>query len=152
MATIQIKHRFTAAVLYEHQTTDERQASGLATRDALEAACKAGASLARANLADGTKFVGDRPVLQIGPIGSRSATLTLYLTSTGPLVRAGCFSGDLEKFESAVVKTHAGSPEHLLPYSAAIALMRAHAAQWTPQASSSSAESEASVNTQETVA
>lgn len=31
-------------VLFEHPTTDERQASGLAVRDALEAACKAGAT------------------------------------------------------------------------------------------------------------
>ena len=49
--TIQIRHRYTDAVLFEHQTTPERQASGLAMRDALEAATKAGANLAGANLA-----------------------------------------------------------------------------------------------------
>ena len=50
--TIEIKHRYTGAVLYTHQTTDERQASGLSMRDALEVACKAGANLAGAYLAD----------------------------------------------------------------------------------------------------
>jgi len=52
MSAITIKHRFTDAVLYTHETTDERQASGLALRDALEAACKSGANLSGANLSD----------------------------------------------------------------------------------------------------
>jgi hypothetical protein len=51
MATVQIKHRHTDAVLFTHETTEERQASGLAMRDALEAATKARANLAGANLA-----------------------------------------------------------------------------------------------------
>jgi hypothetical protein len=50
MPTIQIKHRYTDAVLYEHETTDARQSSGLAMRDALEAASKAGANLSDAYL------------------------------------------------------------------------------------------------------
>jgi hypothetical protein len=48
---VEIKHRYTGAVLYAHETTAERQASGMAMRDALEAACKARADLADANLA-----------------------------------------------------------------------------------------------------
>lgn len=47
---IEIKHRHTGAVLYAHKTTAERQSSGLAMRDALEAAHKAGANLGGANL------------------------------------------------------------------------------------------------------
>ena len=50
MSTIQIKHRYTGAVLYEHEPTDEQQASGLAMRAALEAAVKCGANLSDANL------------------------------------------------------------------------------------------------------
>ena len=50
MSTIQIKHRYTGAVLYEHEPTDEQQASGLAMRAALEAAVKCGANLSGANL------------------------------------------------------------------------------------------------------
>ena len=38
MSTIQIKNRYTGAVLYEHEPTDEQQASGLAMRAALDAA------------------------------------------------------------------------------------------------------------------
>ena len=52
MSTIQIKHRYTGAVLYEHEPTDEQQASGLAMRAALEAAVKCGANLSGANLSD----------------------------------------------------------------------------------------------------
>ena len=50
MPTITIRHRWTDAVLYSHETTDERQASGLAMRDALEAAVKSNADLSKANL------------------------------------------------------------------------------------------------------
>ena len=50
MSTIQIKHRYTGAVLYEHEPTDEQQASGLAMRAALEAAVKCDANLSGANL------------------------------------------------------------------------------------------------------
>ncbi|MDP3139832.1 MAG: pentapeptide repeat-containing protein [Burkholderiaceae bacterium] len=50
MATVLIKHRFTDAVLFSHETTDERQARGRAVRVALEAATNSGAYLRGANL------------------------------------------------------------------------------------------------------
>ena len=50
MSTIQIKHRYTGAVLYEHEPTDEQQASGLAMRAAIEATVKCNADLRGANL------------------------------------------------------------------------------------------------------
>ena len=50
MPTITIRSRWTDAVLYSHETTDERQASGFAMRDALEAATAARANLSGANL------------------------------------------------------------------------------------------------------
>ena len=50
MSTIQIKHRYTGAVLYEHEPSDEQQASGLAMRAALEAAVKRNADLSGADL------------------------------------------------------------------------------------------------------
>ena len=52
MSTIQIKHRYTDVVLFEHEPTDEQQASGLAMRAALEAAVKCNANLSGANLSD----------------------------------------------------------------------------------------------------
>ncbi|WP_206689766.1 pentapeptide repeat-containing protein, partial [Streptococcus pseudopneumoniae] len=42
----------SSVVLYELETSQERQESGLAMRDALEAACKSGANLSGANLRD----------------------------------------------------------------------------------------------------
>ncbi len=52
MHTITIKHRYTGAVLFEFQATDEQQASGMAVRHALEAAAKSDADLRGANLID----------------------------------------------------------------------------------------------------
>ena len=49
--TIEIKHRFTYAVLFSFEATDEQHSSGLAMRHALEAAVEARANLAGANLA-----------------------------------------------------------------------------------------------------
>jgi hypothetical protein len=51
--TINIVSRWDSSrVLFSHETTAERQASGLAMRDALEAAVKSGANLRGANLID----------------------------------------------------------------------------------------------------
>ena len=50
MSTIQIKHRYAGAVMYEHEPTDEQQASGLAMRATLEAAVKCNADLRGADL------------------------------------------------------------------------------------------------------
>ena len=47
---ITIKHRLTDAVLFEHETTEERMATGLAMRDAVEAAVCSRANLRGANL------------------------------------------------------------------------------------------------------
>ena len=49
-AKIVIKHRYTDAVLFEYQPTEEQQASGLAMRAALESAASGGADLGGANL------------------------------------------------------------------------------------------------------
>jgi len=47
---ITIRNRCTNATIYTHEATAERQASGLAMQDALEAAVKSGANLSGANL------------------------------------------------------------------------------------------------------
>ena len=49
-AKIVIKHRYTDAILFEYQPTDEQQAGGMAMRSALEAAVSGGANLRGANL------------------------------------------------------------------------------------------------------
>ena len=88
------------------------------------------ADLRGANLR-GAKLVGDRPVLMIGPVGSRSDYLTAYVTDAGVRVRAGCFFGSLDAFRAAVVETH-GDSNHGREYAAAISMIESHAAIWTP--------------------
>ena len=90
-----------------------------------------GANLDGANLA-GAYLVGKRPILQIGPLGSRCAYLVSYITAAGIKVRAGCFFGTLEEFEAACAKTH-GDNEHGKEYAAAVVMIRAHAALWMPE-------------------
>ena len=57
--------------------------------------------------------------------------MTAHLTDAGVYVRAGCFFGALAEFRSAVVTEH-GDSEHGREYLAAIAMIGAHAAIWTP--------------------
>ena len=96
-----------------------------------------GASLVGASL-DGPRgekltLVGLRPVLQLGPLGSRCAYLQVWLTDAGVYVRAGCFWDRLDAFRAAVTSTH-GDGIHAQEYAAAIALIEAHARLWTPEA------------------
>lgn len=148
MPKITIRHRWSDAALFEHEVTDEQQACGIAMRVTLEAATKAcanlacanlaganlaGADLAGANLAGSLKLVGLRPCLHIGPIGSRAATLTLWLTDQGPRVQTGCFFGTRAAFEAAVADEH-GDGCHGREYGAALALLDAHIEHWAPPA------------------
>ena len=95
------------------------------------------ANLMRANLA-GAKFSGDklligkRPFFTIGPIGSRCALVSLWLTDKGPMVKAGCFTGTLGEFTAAVEKTH-GETDHGEEYAMAILMMESHATLWGGQ-------------------
>ncbi len=91
-----------------------------------------GAYLSGAYLS-GDKLVGNRPVLQIGPVGSRADYLVAYLTDAGVMVRAGCFLGTLDAFRAACAETH-GDGIHGREYAAAIQMIEAHAALWTPVA------------------
>ncbi len=88
------------------------------------------ADLRGADLGD-KPLAGDRPILQIGPVGSRSDYLVAYMTAEGVYVQAGCFFGALDDFRKAVSKTH-GDSAHGREYRAAIAMIEAHAAIWMP--------------------
>ena len=140
----QIENRFTGAVQFECELSAEIAGAsygvqlGFAVKKAFETGANlAGANLADANLADaylagadGQKLVlvGKRPVLQIGPLGSRCAMLSVYLTDHGIWLRAGCFWGDLSKFNAAVLETHGESGLHADEYHAAIAMIETYAA------------------------
>ncbi len=92
-----------------------------------------GADLRGARLSkDGAELllIGSRPVLQIGPIGSRADYLIAFTTDHGVYVRAGCFFDTLAKFTAAVKETH-GTNEHALEYKAAIAMIKTHAKLWS---------------------
>ena len=91
-----------------------------------------GADLGGAKV-DGIPLVGTRPVLQLGPLGSRSDYLLAFLTEQGIRIRAGCFSGTLAEFAEAVEREH-GDSEHGREYAAAIAMIETHAAIWAPAA------------------
>ena len=96
----------------------------------LSGANLSGADLRGANLRGQTP-AGDRPILQIGPIGSRSDYLAAYLTAAGVYVQAGCFFGTLDEFRGAVSEKH-GDSAHGREYRAAISMIEAHAAIWMP--------------------
>jgi len=137
MAEFTIKHRYTGAVLYA--------GGGETLRDVVVAAVKSGADLRDADLSgvdligsdlrsadlSGSKLVGERPILQIGPLGSRSDYLVAYLTDAGVMIVAGCFFGSLDQFRAACDKTH-GDSIHGREYAAAIQMIEAHALLWTP--------------------
>ena len=108
--------------------------SGANLRDAnLSYADLSYANLSYANLGDGKKLIGERPVLIVGPIGSRDGYLTAYITESGVYVRAGCFFDTLDLFVDAVLTRH-GDNKHGREYLAAVELIKAHAAIWMPDA------------------
>ena len=90
-----------------------------------------GANLYGANLG-GRKLVGDRPVICIGPIGSRNDYLLAFLTDAGVMIQAGCFLGTRSKFELQLASTH-GDNKHAQEYRAALVLIDKHAELWTPK-------------------
>ena len=106
MEAIKIKNRWNGKVLYSGEHAD--------IKEAIEAAVKAGANLSGANLfganlrganlcgadlrgakvgkgGDEATLVGSRPVVQIGPIGSRNDWLLVFWCGdAGVRITAGC--------------------------------------------------------------
>ena len=98
----------------------------------LSGADLSGADLSGASLANGEKLVEARPILQIGPIGSRCAYFTAYITDKGLRFDAGCQRQiTRETFEQRLGDEH-GDNEHAKEYRAALALIDAHVEIWTP--------------------
>ena len=83
------------------------------------------ANLRGANLREDITLVGDYPVFQITPIGSRMATLVVFGTNKGVLIKTGCFFGSIDEFATAVEKQHAGT-RFEADYKAAIDLIKVH--------------------------
>ena len=92
-----------------------------------------GANLRGANLGEKfSKLIGVRPFFQCGPIGSRSDYLQSYITDEGIVIKAGCFTGFLDEFITAVEKTH-GDSDHGKEYAMAVLMVEAHAAIWSKE-------------------
>ena len=155
----EIKHRFSGSVLFSLETESLKlcveaavkgganlgganlggaylggaNLDGAYLRGAyLDGADLGGANLDGANLRGAGKLIGDRPIIQISPIGSRSDFLTAYMTDNGIFLKTGCFFGTVENFKSAIKNTH-GDNAHADEYSAALALIETHAKIYTPK-------------------
>ena len=133
---IEIKNRWTGEVI---RTVDAADLTGAnLTRANLYGADLAGADLTWTNLTrtnitrtnltgaivtDGYMLVGNRPVLQIGPIGSRLDVVVAYRTDKGLMLRTGCFFGTADQFVDAVRKTHKDNT-HAADYMVALDFIR----------------------------
>jgi hypothetical protein len=100
-----------------------------------------GADLGRADLGDakislpngsGSLLVGQRPIIRVGPVGSRADELLAFITDAGVFVRTGCFWGSLAEFEAKVAEMHGKTGPHAEEYHAAVGLIMWHAHHWTP--------------------
>ena len=109
--------------------------SGANLRDAyLSGADLRGANLRGANLSGEVRLIGARPVVQVGPIGSRSDWLIAYLTDGGIRIDAGCQRQITRaEFETRLANTHSDD-QHAREYRAALAYIDAHAAIWSDAA------------------
>ena len=100
----------------------------------LRGANLSGAYLSDAYLSGGVRLIGARPVVQVGPIGSRSDWLVAYLTDGGIRIDAGCQRQITRaEFETRLANTH-GDNLHASEYRAALAYIDAHAATWSDAA------------------
>jgi hypothetical protein len=80
-----------------------------------------GANLYGAKLKDAVIADGGNVIVQIGSIGSRAATLTVFRTDKGLRLQTGCFYGDADTFLMNVADTH-GTTQHATNYRNALEL------------------------------
>ena len=140
----EIKHRLSGSVLFSLETESLKLCVEAAVKDGaylggadldganLDGAYLRGAYLRGANLDGAGKLIGDRPIIQISPIGSRSDFLTAYITDNGIFLKTGCFFGTVENFKSAIKNTH-GDNIHAEEYTAALTLIETHVKIYTPK-------------------
>ena len=145
----EIKHRLSGSVLFSLETESLKLCVEAAVKDGaylrgaylrgaylrganLDGADLRGANLRGAYLDGAGKLIGDRPIIQISPIGSRSDYLTAYITDNGIFLKTGCFFGTIENFKTALQNTH-GNNTHAEEYTAALTLIETHAKIYTPK-------------------
>jgi hypothetical protein len=113
----------TGANLYDADLTWANLAGANLTRANLTRANLAWADLFGAKITPDHALVGTRPLLQIGPLGSRGAMLLAFRTDKGLVLRTGCFFGTPEEFEAVARHTH-GDSTHAADYLSALVFMR----------------------------
>jgi hypothetical protein len=111
------------ANLYEANLTRANLYEAYLTRANLTGVNLTGVYLSGAKITPDHALVGTRPLLQIGPLGSRGATLLAFRTDKGLLLRTGCFFGTPEEFEAAARKTHEDNT-HAADYLSALVFVR----------------------------
>ena len=151
---IQIKNRFTGTVIFQHSCKDnsisktiteallsnaDLSGANLACADLrganlrcadlsnadLRCANLSGANLRNVVLADGSRVVNESSVIQLGPIGSRRAYLTVYITDKGLRFDTGCQRQiTREVFECRLAQEH-GENEFAKEYRAALVFLDA---------------------------
>jgi len=79
-----------------------------------------GADLRGVKLKD-AEIIGLDAVVQIGPIGSRRDTFTVFRTDKGLRLQTGCFYGDADDFLARLMEAH-GTNQHATNYRNALEL------------------------------
>ena len=79
-----------------------------------------GADLGGVKLKD-AEIIGRDAVVQIGPIGSRRDTFTVFRTDKGLRLQTGCFYGDADDFLARLMEAH-GTNQHATNYRNALEL------------------------------
>ena len=131
---IDITCRFSGSVLFSHECEKNTMRitveAAVKARANLDGANLDGANLARAKIKDDCTLKGERPIIQIGPIGSRCAYFAAYITDKGLRFDAGCQRQiTREVFEERLAGEH-GDNIHAKEYRAALALIDVHAELW----------------------
>jgi uncharacterized protein YjbI with pentapeptide repeats len=99
-----------------------------------------GANLSAAKLKNDEVLNCERPIFQLGPIGSRCAYFVAYITDKGLRFDAGCKRQiDRETFELMLLETHGDDSIHAKEYKAALALIDVHAELWARSGSQTDA-------------
>ena len=86
----------------------------------LRGAYLGGADLRGVKLKD-AEIIGRDAVVQIGPIGSRGDTFTVFRTDKGLRLQTGCFYGDADDFLARLMEAH-GTNQHATNYRNALEL------------------------------
>ena len=82
-----------------------------------------------AEITDSLTLIGNRPLLQIGPIGSDARVLMVWITNDGLRLQTGGFFGTVDDFMVNLNRDHT-EEKHRREYLAALELAKIHYGEW----------------------